>query len=377
MFKKTFIATLTLIAVCLTGMAQVRPLFRSDTLSIRFIGDVMMHSAQLEKAKENASGKGEWDFSRWFEHIEGRLKEADVMVANMEFALAGAPYTGYPCFSAPDEYAFWAADCGIDIFLTANNHILDKGKDGAVRTLETYRKMEKSHGIRFTGLSGDAQEYNRCNPLMFNVKGFRIALLNFTYGTNNAILEQWPRVNRMSEKEEIASAVERAVKLGADLIVALPHWGEEYKLRHSAGQQQMADFLFGAGVDAIIGSHPHVVQDTTSFHRTILHRGRMQTVPVVYSLGNAISNMSATDTQLELMVTLRIARNETGDVWMLPLEMEWLWCSRPGGFCNDYTVLPVSDFLDKREHWMGKWDYDKMKSTLERVSAKTGIGQKK
>ena len=119
--------------------SEYRPLFRPDTLSICFIGDVMLHQAQIDRARLS---EGNWDFSPWFEYLEDRLRAADVAIANMEFTLPGAPYSGYPCFGAPDQYAQWVADCGVDIFLAANNHIFDKGTAGAMRTLEKYREME-------------------------------------------------------------------------------------------------------------------------------------------------------------------------------------------------------------------------------------------
>ncbi len=68
----------------------------------------------------------------------------------MEFTLAGRPYTGYPCFSAPDCYAEAIAESGVDIFLTANNHILDKGREGIERTLGIYTRMEEEGRARGT-----------------------------------------------------------------------------------------------------------------------------------------------------------------------------------------------------------------------------------
>ena len=121
MQKKALISILFLIS-CLSLKAQwdyriprPKPLWTSDTLSVTVIGDVMMHSRQLE-----------YDCRSFFARSEHLLRQADVTAANMEFTLAGEPYTGYPCFSAPDAYAQYMADCGVDIFLTANNHILDK-----------------------------------------------------------------------------------------------------------------------------------------------------------------------------------------------------------------------------------------------------------
>ena len=78
--------------------------------------------------------------------------------------------------------------------------------------------------------------------------------------------------------------------------------------------------------------------------------------------------MSAPNTQLELLVNLRIARDYGGLIKILPVELVWLWCSRPGGFRDNYTVIPVKDFIGKSKLWSGKFDYDNMVDTFKRVS---------
>ena len=333
-------------------LEKVRPLFRPDTLSICFMGDMMMHTKQIETAHK---GGNAYDFSSYFRLLEDRIKKADIAVANMEFTLSGDPYTGYPCFSAPDSYATYLADCGFDVFLAANNHILDKGSEGAARTADIYRRMEADGKILFTGLAGSEEERARNYPLMIRRKGISLALLNVTYGTNLGATLHWPKINYIGRRTEIEEALIKAEN--ADMTIVLPHWGPEYQNAHSESQKDAAEWLIEHGADIIIGTHPHVVQDTA----------HISNVPVIYSLGNAVSNMSAADTQLELMATLRIVRHENGDISMLPVELTWLWCSRPGGFTNDYTVIPVEEYIGSRDEWMGQWEYDKMMSTYERI----------
>ena len=343
-----------------TALTEVHPIFRQDTLTIRFLGDVMMHSSQIANTRSEGS---EYDFSSFFSLIENDIRDADIAVANMEFTLAGEPYTGYPCFSAPDTLASYLADCGFDVFLAANNHIFDKGAKGAERTLEIYRRLSEDLGIRFTGLAGNEDELKLNNPLMLRAKGISIALLNFTYGTNIGTGSGWPATNYIGEKAKIAGAFSKAEEDDADYIIALPHWGVEYRLKHSQEQEDFARWLAENGADCIIGAHPHVVQDC----------GLIDNVPVAYSLGNAVSNMSAANTQLELMATIRIVRRHNGDLEMLPLDTEYLWCSRPGGYNGAYTVIPIAGYIERQELWQNKSDYDKMIATYERVRKETGI----
>lgn len=333
-------------------MQEVMPLFTPDTLEICFMGDIMMHSEQIRSAQQS---EDTYDFSSYFSLIEDKIRSADLAVANMEFTLGGKPYTGYPSFSAPDEIAGYAADCGFDIFLTANNHIFDKGSKGAERTLETYRRLGEIKGVMTTGLY-DEKSLESGFPLTIIRKGMRIAFLNFTYGTNLGPISQWPKTNYMGERTRILKALKKA-ESDADICIVLPHWGTEYELKHSEQQEKMAEWLAENGADAIIGTHPHVIQDTCRIGKT----------PVAYSLGNAVSNMSATNTQAGLMATVRIARSENGDITMLPVELTWLWCSRPGGFGDSYIVIPIEKYLGRDDEWQGKWDHKKMKTTYERI----------
>lgn len=340
---------------------ETAPLFKEDTLTIRIMGDIMMHSKQIENTSRN--GGMSYDFSSFFQFIEDDIREADLAIGNMEFTLAGKPYCGYPSFSAPDGFETYLADCGFDIFLASNNHIYDKGETGAERTLIKYRELKDKYGTVFTGLAGDSSEMEEQMPLTLLRKGIRIALVNFTYGTNMGIGSQWPAIVRSSDRNDIAAAIDKAQENNADLIIALPHWGMEYQLKHSRSQEDMAKWLVEAGADMIIGSHPHVIQDYQEING----------IPVAYSLGNAVSNMSATNTQLELMATIRIVRRNNGDIDILPIDFTYLWCSLPGGYINSYTVIPVADFIGTRESWQGSWEYDKMVATYHRVLKTSGI----
>lgn len=333
------------------NLTSIISLESRDTVKVIFIGDVMMHSKQLDK-----------DWKMFFRNLEGRFKGADLAVANMEFPLAGKPYTGYPAFSTPDDYPQVIADAGIDVFLGANNHVLDKGSAGLVRTLEIYRSMRSSKGILFTGISSDEKEDEELYPLIVPIGGIRLAFVNFTYGSNMGPDSKWPKVNLMN-KEDISKAMQRAKEKGADYIIALPHWGIEYQLTHSTSQMNMAKWLVDEGADVILGAHPHVVQDTC----------RIEGVPVVFSMGNAVSNMSIINSRLELAVTLNFLNNGDGTSRMLEPKIEFLWCTLPGKLTDSYATIAVKDFEGRREEWIEPSDYDNMMATYRRVKDATGI----
>lgn len=333
------------------------PVVPQDSIRLVFIGDVMMHTKQIKK-----------DFTPFLKDLKPMLSRADVSVANMEFPLGGEPYSGYPAFSAPDSIANYVASLGVDVFLTANNHIMDKGLPGLERTLGKYADLE---GIKFTGASCKSIPDSTVNPLIIRAKGARIALINFTYGVNagSPAVSSGARVHLM-KKEDTEELFGRAAKAGADVIIALPHWGEEYSLKHNRLQEEFATWMADAGADVIIGTHPHVVQDTC-----ILSASDGRRVPVIYSLGNAVSNMSAKDTRLELAAELTLIRNFLGQVKVHDIRLIFLWCTLPGRLEDNYRTVIVSENIGKKDLWKIGADYDTMISTLERVKEKTGIGK--
>ena len=322
-----------------------------DTLSILFMGDVMQHRQQLHSALipgTDSTLSSSYDYSSYFAHVQHFIDEADFTVANMEFCLGGPPYTGYPSFSAPEALAEEAAEAGIDLFLCANNHICDKGRRGLVSSLEKYEKI----GVPVTGVYRDSLDELEHNPYIAELGGVRVAFINFTYGTNGIRVPE-PFIVNMMDKEKVREAFVRAREMEADIIIALPHWGQEYTTVPDSRQREWAEFLLECGADAVIGSHPHVIQPVE--------------FPVAYSMGNFISNMSLRNTELGLMIILKIAVTSYGDSYVAGLEAVPVWCSRPGGYGDGYTVLPVREFLNRKEEFRSSYNYGKMKDTYNRL----------
>ena len=303
---------------------------------------MMMHTRQLS-----------YDSREFLRDLEPLIAEADLAIGGAEFTLAGPPYQGYPTFSSPDSYAENLRSAGIDVLLAANNHILDHGPKGLKRTLEHL-------GEPWCGAGADSASFAAHNPLFIRVRGIRLALVNFTYGTNIGSKSLWPRVSRMKEAE-VEEQMKRAAE--ADFTLVLPHWGIEYELRHCPEQEQWAERLADWGAGAIVGSHPHVVQDTTF----------IGDVPVVYSLGNAVSNMSAPNTRLALAAVLPLVQYfPSGEVKALCPELHFLWCTLPGKLTGGFRTIEVEKYIGRRELWKDPSDYDNMIATYEKNYHLTG-----
>ena len=324
-----------------------------DTISITFLGDVMQHGKQLNDALRPGADPllaQSYQYEYMFKYIEHKLQSSDLAVANMEFPLGTPPYTGYPVFSAPESVLHQAQKSGIDLFLLANNHLFDKGKKGFFNTIDTYEKA----GATYTGAYRNRNDEKLHNPAFYNIKGIRVAFINFTYGTNGMPVPE-PAVINLMDSTHVKECIARAKDKGADIIVCLPHWGEEYMLKPSRQQKEWARMLFREGADIIIGGHPHVPQGAEY----------SSSKAVFYSLGNYISNQTTPDyTQLELMVTLHIVKNShTGETFLLDPYIEYLWCFKKDEFAPHYTVVPVEEILDNRTGVKNGYQRERMERT--------------
>ena len=113
------IGLISFLAPLILGQAPAVP---ATEVSLLFAGDAMQHKAQIQSAKQGEA----YDYSPCFADITHEIASADYAVVNLESPIGGQPYTGYPCFSAPDEFPIALQNAGFDLFLSANYHCLDR-----------------------------------------------------------------------------------------------------------------------------------------------------------------------------------------------------------------------------------------------------------
>lgn len=322
---------LTILLCCLVTLTGFSQSIDTTRLSIVFAGDLMGHDEQITGAWDATTRS--YNYEPTFRYVKPYIEQADIAVANLEVTLAGPPYKGYPQFSSPDALAVAARDAGFDIFIQANNHALDRGKNGFKRTL----KMLDSLAFIHTGTFSDSADRALNYPLIIEKKGIRIALLNYTYGTNGIVIQKPFIINRI-DTAQIRADLEKARLALPDYTIVTIHWGEEYVRTENATQRKLAAFMRKHGADAIIGSHPHVVQPIKLYpgaDSTIVH-------PVVYSQGNFVSNQRARYKDGGILVELRLARTASGtmleDFSYMPT---WVYRKDMPGRSTFY-ILPVS-----------------------------------
>jgi len=306
-----------------------------DTLRLLFLGDIMQHKGQLEAALikgENRNDPRSYDYSGYFENLKARFAEVDMRIANMETTFAKPPYSGYPTFCSPQTLLTESKKGGIDLFLTANNHICDKGKKGLTATMNLYDSLK----VLYTGIYRDSLDEVSKNPLVVELKGFRIAFLNYTYGTNGIHVPA-PFIVKLIDTNSIKTDLMRAKATNSDFIIACLHWGDEYILKHNAYQERIERFFYANGADIIIGSHPHVAQDTNVEYGL---NGEITHI-TVYSLGNAIANMTASITRKGMMAEIILSKDGYGSKRILAPKFEYIWTSIPKQLNRNFTILPL------------------------------------
>lgn len=237
----------------------------------------------LEDGFINWFGNGSWndymkDLQPWIGQDDLTIANLEVPIAGEELGLAGLNY----CFNAPAETAENIRLNSIEFVSLANNHAMDRGAEGASLTIGNLDKQKIGH----TGVF--LNETDRNQTVIREINGMKIAILSWTYGTNQPVNEPW-RVNVFTdawsaEVNTLLSDLEKA-REQADCVIVCMHWGTEFTYALNETQIQLSQMLADGGADVIIGNHPHTIQpagwiEAEDGRRTLCF----------YSLGNLISS---------------------------------------------------------------------------------------
>jgi poly-gamma-glutamate capsule biosynthesis protein CapA/YwtB (metallophosphatase superfamily) len=305
--------------------------YAQDTtrLSLLFLGDIMQHDSQIADAWDPALRK--YNYDPCFQYVTPYTQAVDLAIANLEVTIAGKPYKGYPQFSAPDELLLALKKMGLDVLVTANNHCVDRGKNGVERTIRLLDSLKIPH----TGTFKDQKEKQTLHPLLIEKNGFRLALLNYTYGTNGLPVTQ-PNIVNLIKPEEIVKDLAYAKTLKADMIIVFVHWGAEYQSLPSPWQKDIANLFFKNGAQLVIGAHPHVIQP--------MEWEKDKNQLIAYSLGNFVSGQRKRYTDGGAMVRLELQKVATRDGSFTTIDTAGYilqWVQRTNDAQKNYFVWPV------------------------------------
>ncbi|MDR0287930.1 MAG: CapA family protein [Clostridiales bacterium] len=329
-------------------------------ISLLSAGDIMFHTPQLISAYNDQTKT--YNFMNYFQYVKPYISAADYAVANLETTLAGTDtfeYTGSVVFNTPDSALDPIKDAGFDMLLLANNHIYDTKELGLLRTQQKVRE----YGFDYIGAREDQSEKSY---MIKDIKGIKIGFINYTYQSStqeagkvyiNAIalkpetvplLDSFDYDNKQAVYDEVAARVTEMRNQGADIIILYIHWGNEYNLVENDHQDIMAQNFCDAGVDIIIGGHPHVEQPI----KTVVSTDGLHQTLCAYSLGNFISNQKREEnlplktgaTEDGVMLTFNIRKLRSGETYVKSIDYIPTWVNRVptgGNMMYDYQVLPL------------------------------------
>lgn len=287
--------------------AEAAPATDSRTVRLAWMGDVM-----LADGPGRLIARGIDPFGR----VAAALKQADLRIANLECVVADngralrKPWT----FRAHPR-TLPVLQRHVDAVSLANNHSGDFGPQAFAQMLGRLQQA----GLPYFGGGQHLRQAHR--PLILQRNGLRIALLayNEMFPRQFEAGEQRPGV-AWAEEERMVAGV-RAARQMADVVIPYLHWGQEDSPSAHARQRALARLLIQAGADAVVGTHPHVRQDTE------LIDGK----PVIYSLGNFVFDGFSD------------ADNNTGSL---------LWMTVGARGVIDWRLQPVSIDRDGRPRWL-------------------------
>ena len=315
-----------------------------DCVTIAAIGDIMVHGGQLKAAWDE--GSQGYDFVSVFSQVKDLLSAVDLTIGNLETTLPGREelYSGYPQFGAPDALAVALKDAGVDILNTANNHACDKGERGLVRTIKVLDEL----GLLHVGTYRDKAAYETQRILLVERNHIKIALLGYTYGTNDVAVPAGTYIG-IIDRQQMTEDIKLARAQNPDFIICLLHWGTEYERYPDDAQKKMIAFLFSEGVDVVLGGHPHVLQPFELQSVTDKY-GDTRPRLVIYSLGNFISNQRDRyrDGGIIFNFTLQKfnspGKGKTLTITDVHYTPTWVYVQH-ATFKNQFYVLPIPRYL--------------------------------
>jgi poly-gamma-glutamate synthesis protein (capsule biosynthesis protein) len=246
----------------------------SKNATLMFSGDIMMDRLVNHKFQEIG-------FDKIFLNFKNRIfKGVDASVGNLEGPVSEGPIKDD---ISPDNLIFnfplasldALKSVGLSGFSLANNHTLNDSDSGLART----RSLLTDKKLFSFGSPDNIDEYS-------------------VYRLDSQIPVSLIGINQLAgyDEDSLRNLILKLKQEGRYTIV-YPHWGAEYQTTHGNSQQVIAYRLIDWGADLVIGSHPHVIQDSEIYH------GKL----IIYSLGNFVfDQLFSNETQQGLIVNLLI-----------------------------------------------------------------------
>ena len=354
--------------------APSKPATPTTQIQLVFGGDVVANDAVVA-AGENS---GRYDYTKMFMDIAPVLASANAAGINFEGNTYGMPY-GTATSSAPAELLKALSHAGVDLVQVSNTCTVKNGILGLGATLQEIRAagMTPVGGYSDRQQAEKEQGYTICD-----IGGIRVALVGYTKGFDGLSLPpsgQWcTNLLYTDYSSSYQKVAEKAIKATLqsiqaqkpDLTVALLHWGSTYNDIISASQKKIEKIMLENGVDAIIGTHSHYVQQ-------VKYDAAAGTV-VAYSLGDLFSGGEENGSHYSILLQLQVTRdNATGETKITDCDYVPIYTLTPGRDGEDMRIVRIEDAIAQYEsshiHRVEAVAYQNMKYALERIRARVGF----
>ena len=300
------------------------------SVQIVMVGDMLMHERVIESGKKE---DGTYNFDHFFVNVNDTINNADLALVNQETILGGTELklSGYPAFNSPYELGDSLVNAGFDVILHATNHTLDKGKQGVLNCMNFWDNNYPN--ITYLGINKSKEEQDT-DIYIYEQNGLKIAILNYTYGTNGINPpSDMPYIVNYLDEEKIIKDLKYAEE-NADFTIVCPHWGTEYVLTATSSQKEWSKIFMENGADLIIGTHPHVIEPIE-----LLTDDNGNEMLVYYSIGNFINGTSGTkegtmNRMIGGIADITISLDNVGEAYI-----------------EKYDVIPIVCHIDDKENY--------------------------
>ena len=340
-----------------------------DTV-IHFVagGDVNV----TDKTVAAGAGVTGFDFTDVFMDIAPVLAAGDLTSVNFEGSLFGDPY-GTENHSAPTELMQAMKNAGVDLVQAANSFTIYNGLDGLQKTLQGIRNA----GMEPLGAYANAAEFKENGGFVIReIQGIRIAIVAFTKGMDgmglpagsedcvNLLYEDFSSTYQKVDTKGITAVLRAAESYQPDVTIALLHWGSEYNDKLSKTQESITKLMLKEGVDAIIGTHSHYVQQ-------INYDAEAGTL-VAYSLGDLLGDGTRSGTESSILLDMEITKDgTTGQVKITGFDYTPVFIADETESGGQMRVLRIREAIEGYEaKYIGsvsKETYEAMKAALSRI----------
>lgn len=283
---------------------QVPETTQSPTTTIHYtaVGDLNINDATV------AAGGSSYLYTDTFMDVAPLLAEADITSVNFEGTFYGEPYGSTS--SAPASMAAALKKAGVDLVQMANSYSISRGLAGLVSSLDSVRLA----GMEPVGAYPTNSAFKQSKGYTIRtVNGIKIAFVAFTKGMDgmtlpvgsencvNVLYEDYDSVYQNVDTKKITSILADVARAKPDITIALLHWGSEFNDTISGSQKKIVTLMQENGVDAIIGTHSHYVQQI-SFNP---ESGQF----VAYSLGDFFSDGKRAGSEYSIVLDLEITKD--------------------------------------------------------------------